>query len=65
TEGPDITEALHKIKDFAGITGPITFDAKGDRTDPLYITVRVRGGAFTAYKKLDKSGATWVDAKAS
>jgi branched-chain amino acid transport system substrate-binding protein len=65
TEGPDITGALHGIKDFPGITGPITFDEKGDRTDPLYITVRVRNGAFTAYKKLDKSGATWVDAKTS
>ncbi|MFI0481214.1 branched-chain amino acid ABC transporter substrate-binding protein [Actinomadura sp. 9N215] len=65
TEGKDITDALHKIKDFPGITGPITFDDKGDRTDPLYITVRVQGGAFTAYKKLDKSGGTWVDAKTS
>ncbi|QKW36112.1 branched-chain amino acid ABC transporter substrate-binding protein [Actinomadura sp. NAK00032] len=65
TEGADITAALHKIKDFPGITGPITFDDKGDRTDPLYITVRVEDGAFTAYKKLDKSGATWVDAKTS
>ncbi|NDU76362.1 ABC transporter substrate-binding protein [Actinomadura sp. DSM 109109] len=65
TRGAAITEALHKIKDFPGITGPITFDAKGDRTDPLYITVQVSGGAFTAYKKLDASGATWVDAKTS
>ncbi|RFS82384.1 branched-chain amino acid ABC transporter substrate-binding protein [Actinomadura spongiicola] len=65
TKGADITEALHKIKDFPGITGPITFDDKGDRTDPLYITVRVRNGAFTAHKKLDKSGGTWVDAKSS
>ncbi|WP_218826339.1 branched-chain amino acid ABC transporter substrate-binding protein [Actinomadura mexicana] len=65
TRGAAITEALHKIKDFPGITGPITFDAKGDRTDPLYITVQVRNGAFTAYKKLDASGATWVDAKTS
>lgn len=65
TRGAAITEALHKIKDFPGITGPITFDAKGDRTDPLYITVQVQDGAFTAYKKLDESGATWVDAKTS
>ncbi|NYD52649.1 branched-chain amino acid transport system substrate-binding protein [Actinomadura luteofluorescens] len=65
TRGAAITEALHKIKGFPGITGPITFDAKGDRTDPLYITVQVQGGAFTAYKKLDESGATWVDAKTS
>ncbi|WP_165964163.1 branched-chain amino acid ABC transporter substrate-binding protein [Actinomadura sp. KC216] len=65
TEGKDIIDALHKMKDFPGITGPITFDDKGDRTDPLYITVRVQSGAFTAYKKLDKSGGTWVDAKTS
>jgi branched-chain amino acid transport system substrate-binding protein len=65
TEGAAITEALHKIKDFPGITGPITFDDKGDRTDPLYITVQVKDGAFTAYKKLDQSGSAWVDAKAS
>ncbi|MCP9976734.1 branched-chain amino acid ABC transporter substrate-binding protein [Actinomadura madurae] len=65
TKGTAITEALHKIKDFPGITGPITFDDKGDRTDPLYITVQVKDGGFTAYKKLDQSGSTWVDAKAS
>ncbi|WP_205718525.1 branched-chain amino acid ABC transporter substrate-binding protein [Actinomadura sp. WMMA1423] len=65
TRGAAITEALHKIKDFPGITGPITFDEKGDRTDPLYITVQVQNGAFTAYKKLDETGATWVDAKTS
>ncbi|GAA4226222.1 branched-chain amino acid ABC transporter substrate-binding protein [Actinomadura meridiana] len=64
TNGKDITEALHKIKNFPGITGPITFDGKGDRTDPLYITVLVQHGAYTAYKKLDPSGA-WVNAKAS
>ncbi|WP_165975919.1 branched-chain amino acid ABC transporter substrate-binding protein [Actinomadura rubrisoli] len=65
TKGPDITKALHAIKDFPGITGPITFDQKGDRTDPLYITVHVQKGAFTGYKKLDKTGATWVDAQTS
>ncbi|MFD0691074.1 branched-chain amino acid ABC transporter substrate-binding protein [Actinomadura fibrosa] len=63
TKGPDITKALHGVKDYPGITGPITFDQKGDRTDPLYITVRVQKGAFTAYKKLDKTGAAWVDAR--
>ncbi|TMQ94424.1 branched-chain amino acid ABC transporter substrate-binding protein [Actinomadura soli] len=65
TKGKDVIDALRKMKDFPGITGPITFDDKGDRTDPLYITVQVQGGAFTAYKKLDKSGGTWVDAKTS
>ncbi|MFC4053783.1 branched-chain amino acid ABC transporter substrate-binding protein [Actinomadura syzygii] len=65
TDGEDLIAALHKIKDFPGITGPITFDQKGDRTDPLYITVQVQSGAFTAYKKLDKTGGTWVDAKTS
>ncbi|GAA0263268.1 branched-chain amino acid ABC transporter substrate-binding protein [Actinomadura nitritigenes] len=64
TKGADIIKGLHGVRDFPGITGPITFDAKGDRTDPLYITVHVQSGAFTAYKKLDKSGA-WVDAKTS
>ncbi|GLZ29345.1 branched chain amino acid ABC transporter substrate-binding protein [Lentzea sp. NBRC 105346] len=63
TEGAEVTKALHAIKDFAGVTGRIGFDQKGDREGLLYITVTVKNGEFTGYKKLDDAGAAWVDVK--
>lgn len=61
TEGADVTKALHAITDFPGVTGPISFDDKGDREGLLYITVTVKDNAFTGHKKLD--GSQWVDVK--
>jgi branched-chain amino acid transport system substrate-binding protein len=54
-----ITAALHKIKDYQGLTGDITFNDKGDRATAVYITVVVKNGAFTAGEKLDPTGK-WV-----
>jgi branched-chain amino acid transport system substrate-binding protein len=48
----------------SGLTGDISFDAKGDRAGVTYITITVRNGKFEAYKKLDDSGK-WVDATAA
>lgn len=45
-----IVQALAKTKDFPGITGPITFNSKGDRVQIQYITVVVRNGKFVAKK---------------
>jgi branched-chain amino acid transport system substrate-binding protein len=65
TEGPDIIKSLHNIKNYAGITGSITFDGKGDRTGLVYITVQVKNGAFIGYKKLNDAGTQWVDVKSA
>lgn len=61
TDPADITKALHDLKGFEGVTGPISFDDKGDRVVLNYITAIVKEGKFVSYKKLDESGA-WVDA---
>ena len=59
TKPADIIAALHKIKDYPGITGPITFNKQGDRTVAVYITVVVKNGAFTPGMKLNAAGK-WV-----
>lgn len=64
-DGEEIIKALHNIKNYPGITGSISFDAKGDRTGLIYITVQVKDGAFTGYKKLNDAGNQWVDVKAA
>lgn len=56
-----IVQSLHNIKDFHGLTGNITFDNKGDRANPVYITLIVKDGQFAAYMKLDANGQ-WVPA---
>jgi len=50
TAGTAIIRALRKIKSFPGITGPITFNAKGDRVQIQYIVETVRNGAFVRAK---------------
>jgi branched-chain amino acid transport system substrate-binding protein len=62
TNPADITAALHKIKDYRGLTGTINFDKKGDRTRAVYITITVKDKAFKPYKQLDASGH-WVAMK--
>ncbi|WP_284946108.1 branched-chain amino acid ABC transporter substrate-binding protein [Acidisoma cladoniae] len=54
-----ITAALHKIKGFMGLTGDITFNAKGDRETAVYITVVVKNGEFAPGMMLDPAGK-WV-----
>ncbi|TAL97744.1 MAG: branched-chain amino acid ABC transporter substrate-binding protein [Paraburkholderia sp.] len=57
-----ITAALHKISNYQGATGTIGFNAKGDRSKAVYITIIVRGGNFTPYQRQDASGH-WVAMK--
>jgi branched-chain amino acid transport system substrate-binding protein len=59
TDPAAIIAALHKIKDFQGLTGDITFNDAGDRATAVYITVIVKNGVFTPGQKLDPSGK-WV-----
>ncbi|MCB8880694.1 branched-chain amino acid ABC transporter substrate-binding protein [Acidisoma cellulosilytica] len=59
TDPKAITAALHKIANYQGLTGSITFNSVGDRTIASYITVVVKDGAFAPGMKLDASGA-WV-----
>lgn len=54
-----VLAALHKVKDYPGLTGVITFDSAGDRTIASYITVIVKNETWTAYMKKDPSGQ-WV-----
>lgn len=56
-----ITAALKGVT-YDGVTGKISFDEKGDRADPVYITLVVKNGAFAPYKGLDKQGQ-WTDVK--
>lgn len=47
-DGPAIAKYLHGLKDWAGVTGPVTFDAQG---------IRQAEGAFTLYQVKD---GKWV-----
>jgi branched-chain amino acid transport system substrate-binding protein len=62
TKPADIIAALHKIKDYKGLTGSIDFNAKGDRSHAVYVTVIVRNDEFTPYQDLTPSGK-WVPMK--
>jgi ABC-type branched-subunit amino acid transport system substrate-binding protein len=50
TSGPAIIKQLKKVKNFPGITGPITFNSKGDRVQIQYIVETVRNGTFVRAK---------------
>jgi branched-chain amino acid transport system substrate-binding protein len=56
-----IITALHKIKDFPGLSGSITFNSVGDRTVAVYVTLIVKNGAFVPYVTLNSAGK-WVPA---
>jgi branched-chain amino acid transport system substrate-binding protein len=60
TKGEDLIKALHELKDYTGVTGPISFNDKGDRNELNYITVIVRSGAFVPHQKL--FDGNWVAA---
>lgn len=60
TDPKDILVALRATR-YQGITGEISFDAKGDRQTLIYMTAIVRDGKFVPHKKLGASG-NWVDA---
>ncbi len=58
-----ITAALKGVT-HDGVTGQISFNEKGDRANPVYITLIVRNGRFMPYKGLDEQGQ-WTDVKAA
>ena len=58
----DIIAALHKVSNFEGATGDITFNEKGDRTNAVYMAVIAEGGHFKPYRKLASNGS-WVTPK--
>lgn len=62
TDSKKITEALHNLGDYAGITGTFHFDSKGDRQPVNYIIITVKNGEFVADKKFDQSTSLWVTA---
>ncbi|MEM5327183.1 branched-chain amino acid ABC transporter substrate-binding protein [Paraburkholderia sp. JHI2823] len=62
TKPADISAALHKITNYAGATGTIGFNPKGDRSRAVYITVIVHNDQFEPYQRQDASGK-WVAMK--
>ncbi len=50
TSGPTLIKQLHKVKNYHGITGNITLNAKGDRVQLVYIVETVRNGQFVRAK---------------
>ena len=51
-----IIDALHKIKDYHGLTGTITFNKNGDRTHAVYIVIEVKNDQFVPYARLNDQG---------
>ena len=51
TKGPDLIKALHDMPEYEGVTGPISFDEKGDRKTVNFVAVTVRDGKYTTYSK--------------
>jgi ABC-type branched-subunit amino acid transport system substrate-binding protein len=62
TQPADIVAALHKVSNFMGATGDISFNEKGDRTKAVYMAVVVKQGAFHSYRQLGSDGR-WVASK--
>jgi len=59
TDPDAIKAALHKVKDYNGLTGSISFNSVGDRTIAVYITIVVKNGEFTPGVMLNPAGQ-WV-----
>jgi len=59
TDPKDIVEALRTTRT-DGLSGDISFDAKGDRQTSVYVTAIVRAGGFRPYKKLNGRDE-WID----
>jgi branched-chain amino acid transport system substrate-binding protein len=59
TDPDAIKAALHKVKNFNGLTGTISFNSVGDRTVAVYITLVVKDGVFAPGMMLSPSGQ-WV-----
>ncbi len=59
TKASAINAALHKVKDYQGMTGTFSFNKVGDRTPAVYITLKIVNQQFTAFQELNSSGQ-WV-----
>lgn len=57
TTPADINKALHEVS-YGGITGPLKFNAKGDREQLTEIAFQVKDGQFAPIFK--KQGSSWV-----
>lgn len=49
TDRASVIKSLAETKNFPGITGSISFNAKGDRSGSAYMVLLVKNGQFTAY----------------
>jgi len=49
TKGPELLKALHELPEYQGVTGPISFDEKGDRKTVNFVAVTVRDGKYISY----------------
>ncbi len=53
TDGAKIADYLHKdLKNFSGLSGPIAFDAKGDREGEVYRVYKVDADGKFVMQKL-------------
>ncbi len=59
TDPKKVSAALRTVR-LDGLSGEISFDAKGDREKTVYVTAVVKDGAFVPYKHLDPAG-NWID----
>ncbi|MCB8875089.1 branched-chain amino acid ABC transporter substrate-binding protein [Acidisoma silvae] len=59
TDPATLIAALHKVTDYPGLTGNITFNSVGDRAVASYITVIVKDEAWAPYVKQTPAGQ-WV-----
>jgi len=57
TDAQALNKALRQV-DYQGLTGPIKFDAKGDRGDFPFIAINVQQGNFT--KTAHLAGNRWI-----
>jgi ABC-type branched-subunit amino acid transport system substrate-binding protein len=51
TNPENLNRALHAINGYQGVTGPISFDSKGDRGHFEYVEVTIRNGKFVIVAK--------------
>ena len=57
TDPSKITDALHNLGSYQGVTGTFHFDKNGDRQPVDYIVITVKDGKFVpAYEKNDSTG---------
>src|SRR3989454_3552583 len=60
TDAKSLNAALHSVSLAAGITGPVKFDAKGDRPTPLFLAVHATGDPPTFSPIAIRQNGQWV-----